>query len=88
MKAGSWETATSRWSQVADRLSASFGGVTGKRTGQLVRYQPLQHGTFRMDMTWVTGRIAVGGGDLDSGQHGGGGAVGHNPHYRHADRIR
>ena len=25
-------------------------------------YQPLLHGAFSMDMTWVTGRIAVGGG--------------------------
>ena len=24
--------------------------------------EPLKHGSFRMDMTWVTGRIAVGGG--------------------------
>src|SRR6478672_682455 len=48
MKSDSWATATSRWVRAADRLSATF--------------QPLLHGAFRMDMTWVTGRIAVGGG--------------------------
>jgi hypothetical protein len=28
MKAGGWATVASRWSQTADRLSATFGGRT------------------------------------------------------------
>jgi protein-tyrosine phosphatase len=55
MKASSWATA-------ANRLSASFDSCSGMRTGRPVAYPLLLHGAFRMDMTWVTGRIAVGGG--------------------------
>ena len=62
MKADSWATATSRWVRAADRLSATFSPQTTRHPGLSVAYQPLLHGAFRMDMTWVTGRIAVGGG--------------------------
>ena len=62
MKAGSWATAISRWSQVAGGLSATCDSCTGTRTRRPVAYSPLLRGAFRMDMTWVTGRIAVGGG--------------------------
>ncbi len=62
MKADSWATATSRWVRAADRLSATFSRQTTRHPGLPVAYQPLLHGAFRMDMTWVTGRIAVGGG--------------------------
>jgi len=62
MKADSWATATSRWVRAADRLSAMFSPHTTRHPGLSVAYQPLLHGAFRMDMTWVTGRIAVGGG--------------------------
>lgn len=62
MKADSWATATSRWVRAADRLSATFSRHTAMHSGLSVAYQPLLHGAFRMDMTWVTGRIAVGGG--------------------------
>ena len=62
MKADSWATATSRWVRAADRLSATFSRHTAMHSGLSVAYQPLMHGAFRMDMTWVTGRIAVGGG--------------------------
>ena len=62
MKADSWATATSRWVRAADRLSATFSRHTATHSGFSVAYQPLLHGAFRMDMTWVTGRIAVGGG--------------------------
>ena len=62
MKADSWATATSRWAQAADRLSATFRRQTTMHSGLPVAYQPLLHGAFSMDMTWVTGRIAVGGG--------------------------
>ncbi|MGC2185287.1 MAG: dual specificity protein phosphatase [Terriglobales bacterium] len=62
MKADSWATATSRWVRAADRLSATFNRHTAMHSGLAVAYQPLLHGAFMMDMTWVTGRIAVGGG--------------------------
>ncbi len=50
MKATSWTTA-------AKRLAASHRSLAGPRLSAA-----LLHGTFRMDMTWMTGRIAVGGG--------------------------
>lgn len=62
MKAGSWATATNRWARAADRLSVSFSSRTTTHSSLPVAHQPLLHGAFRMDMTWVTGRIAVGGG--------------------------
>lgn len=62
MKASSWTTAASRWSQAADRLSATFSSRTATQTGLAVAYRPSLRGAFGMDMTWVTGRIAVGGG--------------------------
>jgi protein-tyrosine phosphatase len=62
MKARTWAIATGRWSQAAGRLSASLGSSAGMRTRRSVAYAPLLRGVFRMDMTWVTGRIAVGGG--------------------------
>jgi protein-tyrosine phosphatase len=61
MKASSWATATSRWWLAADRLSATFGS-TGTPTRRPVAHPLSLRGAFRMDMTWVTGRIAVGGG--------------------------
>ena len=60
MKAASW--AASGWAQTADRLSATFNRRTGTTTGRSAPDQPLLRGAFRMDMTWVTDRIAVGGG--------------------------
>jgi len=62
MKTDSWATATSRWVRAADRLSATFSRQTMRHPGLTLAYQPLLHGAFSMDMTWVTGRIAVGGG--------------------------
>jgi protein-tyrosine phosphatase len=66
MKVDSWTTAAGRWSQTASRVSATFDGCMGMRTLQPVAYplrlRVLPHEAFRMDMTWVTGRIAVGGG--------------------------
>ena len=61
MKASSLASAANRWSQAADRLSATFGRA-GAQTRRSAAYPPLLRGAFRMDMTWVTGRIAVGGG--------------------------
>jgi protein-tyrosine phosphatase len=62
MKARTWAIATGRWSQAAGRLSASMASTAGMGTRRSVAYAPLLRGAFRMDMTWVTGRIAVGGG--------------------------
>ena len=62
MKTDSWATATSRWVRAADRLSATFSRQTMRHPGLPLAYQPLLHGAFSMDMTWVTDRIAVGGG--------------------------
>ncbi len=62
MKAGSWATVAGRWSQTASRWSATFDSCIGMRTVRPVAYPLFLHGTFSMDMTWVTGRIAVGGG--------------------------
>jgi protein-tyrosine phosphatase len=62
MKASSWATAASRWSQVEGRLSATFDSCTGTGTRRSGPYPLLLRGASRMDMTWVTGRIAVGGG--------------------------
>ena len=58
MKAGNWKTVANRLaasgSVVEARWPGNFSGKIGTRIGK--------HGTFGMDMTWVTGRIAVGGG--------------------------
>src|ERR1700722_456453 len=58
MRAGSWKT-------VANRLAASGSVVEARWPGNLsgkIGTRIGKHGTFGMDMTWVTGRIAVGGG--------------------------
>lgn len=62
MKASGWTTTTSRWSQASVRLSAALSSRTGAQTGLSVALERLRPGAFRMDMTWVTGRITVGGG--------------------------
>ncbi len=61
MKVSGWDVATSRWSLAADRWSALRRRT---RTAEDLPspLEPLVHGTFRMDMTWITGRIAIGGG--------------------------
>ncbi len=62
MKASGWATAAGRWSQAAGRMSATFSHCARTQTGRPVTHLPLLHGALRMDMTWVTGRVAVGGG--------------------------
>jgi protein-tyrosine phosphatase len=57
MKVSEWSKAAQGWSLAAGRWSAAVGGQGGMRADPLA-----PHGTFIMDMTWVTGRIAVGGG--------------------------
>jgi len=70
-KVDGWTTTASRWSESAKRLSFAHtsstlhGSTFGSRTstpGTLLTYRPSGQGTYRMDMTWVTDRIAVGGG--------------------------
>jgi protein-tyrosine phosphatase len=53
MKVTDWSKAAQSWSLAAGRWSASLGGQDRMRAPRA---------TFIMDMTWVTGRIAVGGG--------------------------
>jgi len=62
MKISGWAATSSCWSQAADRLSANFSNRTGAHTGLSVAPERLRRGAFKMDMTWVTGRIAVGAG--------------------------
>ena len=67
MKVNGWTTTASRWSESARRLSSTIKTSTFNRraatpNGTLLAYRPSGQGTFRMDMTWVTDRIAVGGG--------------------------
>lgn len=67
MKIDGWTTTASRWSESAKRVSSTIKTSTFNRraatsTGTRLAYRPFWQRTFRMDMTWVTGRIAVGGG--------------------------
>jgi len=59
MKVSEWSKVAQSWSLAAGRWSAALGN-----RGESRAYPPglRTHGTFKMDMTWVTGRIAVGGG--------------------------
>ena len=58
MKAGSWRTAANRLTASGSVVEAKWRGSLSSKIGTRTR----KHGTFGMDMTWVTGRIAVGGG--------------------------
>jgi protein-tyrosine phosphatase len=62
MKASGWGTAASRWSQAVECWSEALINRTGSQARLPVSHDPALHGTLRMDMTWVTDRIAVGGG--------------------------
>lgn len=53
MKSSEWLRAAHGWSLAVGRWSAALGSESGIRTPRR---------TLIMDMTWVTGRIAVGGG--------------------------
>jgi len=53
MKVSEWSKAAQGWSLAAERWAAALGSQRSIRTPRR---------TFIMDMTWVTGRIAVGGG--------------------------
>ena len=62
MKASGWGTQGSRWSQAAERWSDMLIDRRALRARPYTSLQSQLPGTFRMDMTWVTGRVAVGGG--------------------------
>ena len=68
-----WQPLAGQSTPFASRWQDSLETRFGKATTRLQRLMPvssrvempvrtLLHGTFGMDMTWVTGRIAVGGG--------------------------
>jgi protein-tyrosine phosphatase len=61
MKVSEWSKIAEGWSLAAGRWSAALGNRGALRTSPRA-HRILRHGTFLMDMTWVTGRIAVGGG--------------------------
>lgn len=62
MKVSEWSKVAEGWSLAAGRWSAALGKRGDLRARAPALHQILPHGTFMMDMTWVTGRIAVGGG--------------------------
>ena len=61
MKVSEWSKVAQQWSAAAGRWSAALG-KRGDLQTLLAIHKNLPHWTFMMDMTWVTGRIAVGGG--------------------------
>src|ERR1700730_1998402 len=65
MKVNEWSRGllrTDRCLSAAGRWSAALGKCGDLRVWSSALHKNLPHGTFTMDMTWVTGRIAVGGG--------------------------
>jgi|SRR5580704_15555751 protein-tyrosine phosphatase len=62
MKVSDWSKVAQDWSLAAGRWSKALGNRSGSRTPLPAVYKILLHRTFIMDMSWVTGRIAVGGG--------------------------
>jgi protein-tyrosine phosphatase len=65
MKVNEWSTGSltaDRCLLAAGRWSAALGKHGDLRAWSSTLHKNLPHGTFKMDMTWVTGRIAVGGG--------------------------
>ena len=62
MKVSDWSKVAQDWSLAASRWSMALGNRGDSRACPPGPRKILLHGTFMMDMTWVTGRIAVGGG--------------------------
>jgi hypothetical protein len=62
MKVSDWSRFAEGWSAAAGRWSKALGhhGETNSRSAAAGRIRPYR--TFIMDMSWATGRIAVGGG--------------------------
>ncbi len=58
-----WSVMVNRWSAVSRRYAVWEGDLDQESINRLGAAKgPFARGTRRMDMTWVTGRIAVGGG--------------------------
>jgi protein-tyrosine phosphatase len=62
MKVSEWSKIAEDWSLAAGRWSTALGNRGDLRAWSPAAHKILAHRTFMMDMTWVTGRIAVGGG--------------------------
>src|ERR1700690_4253385 len=62
MKVSDWSKVAQDWSLAASRWSMALGNRCDSRACPPGPRKILLHGTFMMDMTWLTGRIAVGGG--------------------------
>ena len=62
MKASEWSKAAQGWSLAAGRWSMALGNRGDSGACPSGPRKILPHGTFMIDITWVTGRIAVGGG--------------------------
>jgi protein-tyrosine phosphatase len=57
-----WSTGLLRAERAAGRWAAALGRRGDLRSWSSALQKNLPHGTFKMDMTWMTDRIAVGGG--------------------------
>jgi len=62
MKVSDWSKVTQSFSLAAGRWSTALGNRGDARSRSPAQKKNLPHRTFMMDMSWVTGRIAVGGG--------------------------
>ena len=62
MKVSDWSKVTQSFSLAAGRWSMALGSRGDARSWSTAPQKNLPHRTFMMDMSWVTGRIAVGGG--------------------------
>jgi protein-tyrosine phosphatase len=61
MKVSEWSKIAEGWTLAAGRWSKALGS-SGDVRASPAAHKILRHRAFLMDMTWVTGRIAVGGG--------------------------
>jgi hypothetical protein len=62
MKVSDWSKVTQSFSLAVGRWSMALGSRGDARSWSSAPQKNLPHRTFMMDMSWVTGRIAVGGG--------------------------
>jgi protein-tyrosine phosphatase len=62
MKVNEWSKVAQDWSLAAGRWSAALGKRGDLRAWSLALHKNLPLRNFMIDMSWVTGRIAVGGG--------------------------
>ncbi len=67
MKVNEWSKVAQNWSLTAGRWSTALGNRGDLQACSGVVHKRLPHGTFIMDMSWVTGLIAVGGGIWTAG---------------------